>query len=123
MRPRFEMCIVNRDLVDDLFPMAGGNAEVMQRLGISWNSWIKIVAGMPIRKSLALRLKERVLVHAGGIEGFKRKFPSASAVDGIDRAALDEAFLRPARDITQADVPALRSLRRAIELAGQNQHA
>lgn len=123
MRPRFEMCIVNRDLVNDLMPMAGGNADVMQRLGISWNSWIKIVAGMPIRMSLGLRLKERALAQADRIDGFKRRFPDDFAPDGIDRAALDRAFLCAAVDIPQAMAPALRSVRRAMAFATNGQDA
>ncbi|MEI9927328.1 MAG: hypothetical protein WDN44_05955 [Sphingomonas sp.] len=86
------MCIVNSALVEDLAPLAGSQAAVMEKLGISWNSWIKIVAGLPIRRSVGLRVKERALA----VEGIKRRFPSASAPDGIDRAALDDAFLLPA---------------------------
>lgn len=123
MRPRPEMCIVNRDFVDDLAPMVGTNTDVMQRLGISWNSWIKIVAGMPVRKSLGLRLKERALAQAAAVDGFRRKFPCTTSADGIDREALDRAFLRPPCDSAAPGDPTLRSVRRAMLFTSEVQRA
>jgi hypothetical protein len=111
------MCIVNRDLVEDLEPLVGSQAEVMRRLGISWNSWIKIVAGMPIRASVGQRLKERTLAQAAALHGLRSKFPCTVAPDGIDRAALDSAFMLPAANDVGPAVPAdghgLRSVRQA----------
>lgn len=87
------MCIVNPALVDDIVPLVGGQCEIMTKIGISWNSWIKITGGLPVRHSLAHRFKARVLATAEEVEGFRRKFPSPCG--GIDRAALDDAFLLP----------------------------
>lgn len=87
------MCVVNPALVGDIVHLVGGQCEIMTKIGISWNSWIKITGGLPVRRSLAQRFKARVLAAAEEIEGFRRKFPSACG--GLDHAALDEAFLLP----------------------------
>ena len=87
------MCIVNPALVADIAPLTGSQSDIMRRAGISWNSWIKITGGLPVRHSLAHRFKARVLATAEEVEGFRRKFPSPCG--GIDRAALDDAFLLP----------------------------
>jgi hypothetical protein len=117
MQQQSGMCIVNRDLVEDLEPLVGSQAEVMQRLGISWNSWIKIVAGLPVRRSVGQRLKERTLAQAAALDGLKNKFPCTVAPDGINRAALDSAFMLPAaNDAGPAMSPGvygLRSVRQA----------
>ena len=111
------MCIVNSDLVEDLEPLVGSQAEVMQRLGISWNSWIKIVAGLPVRRSVGERLRDRALAQAAAVQGLKAKFPCTLAPDGINRAALESAFMLPAaNDVGPAPRPAghgLRGVRRA----------
>ncbi|WP_152682398.1 hypothetical protein [Sphingopyxis sp. C-1] len=88
------MCVINPDLVDEIGPLVGGQCEIMTRVGISWNSWIKITGGLPVRLSLAHRFKARVLADADSIEGFYRKFPLPGG--GLDHAALDNAFLLPA---------------------------
>lgn len=117
MQQQMGMCIVNRDLVEDLEPLVGSQAEVMQRLGISWNSWIKIVAGLPVRRSVGQRLKERTLAHAAALDGLKSKFPCNVAPDGLNRAALDSAFMLPAaKEVGPAMSPGvygLRSVRQA----------
>lgn len=113
------MCVVNREIVDDLATLAATSADMMQRLGISWNSWIKIVAGQPIRRSLALRFRDRILEQAASIEGFRQKFPSASSDDGIDRMALERAFLCAPCDATPP-APAPRSLRQALTFASSS---
>jgi hypothetical protein len=87
------MCIVNPALVDDISPLVGGQAEIMCRIGISWNSWVKIVSGQPVRYSLGERFKARVIAAADQATGLRRKFPSRGG--GLDRAALDAAFLMP----------------------------
>jgi hypothetical protein len=111
------MCIVNRDLVEDLEPLVGSQAEVMRRLGISWNSWIKIVAGLPVRASVGQRLKERTLAHAPALQGLRTKFPCTLAPDGINRAALESAFMLPAANDVEPATPSdgygLRSVRQA----------
>jgi hypothetical protein len=108
MRQPLGMCIVNRELVSDLAPLVGTRDQVMQRLGISWNSWVKIVAGQPIRTSVGLRLKERALAHSALTEAFRRKFPCPLRPDGIDRGKLEGAFLSPAID------PAARAQPRSV---------
>lgn len=87
------MCIVNPALVADIAPLVGGQAQIMCRIGISWNSWIKIARGQPVRYSLGARFKARVIAAADQAAGLRRKFPSACGE--VDRAALDAAFLMP----------------------------
>ena len=116
MQRRPEMCIVNRELVEHLEPLVGSQAEVMQRLGISWNSWIKIVAGLPVRKSVAQRLKDRALAQAATVQGLRAKFPCSSAPDGINRAALESVFMAPAANdagLTRPTGYGLRGVRQA----------
>ena len=116
MRRQIGMCVVNRALVEDIAPLVGSQIDVMRRIGISWNSWIKVVAGLPVRLSVGQRLKARVLAQAASVPGFRRKYPSNVAPDGIERAALDAAFLRPVSlppKPLQPDLPPLRSVRRA----------
>lgn len=110
-------CVVNRDLVPDLAMLTGTRDEMSQRLGISWNSWIKIAGGLPIRTTLALRLRSRVLAQAHMIDSLREKFPCASAPDRIDHAALERAFLRPAAGASAQCVPTFRSVRRAMAFA------
>lgn len=93
------MCVVNPDLVDEIGPLVGGQCEIMTRIGISWNSWTKIVSGLPVRHSLAHRFKARVLAAADRSEGFLQKFPLPDG--GLDYAALDHAFLLPATPMCQ----------------------
>lgn len=87
------MCVINPDLVDEIGHLVGGQCEIMTRIGISWNSWIKIVSGLPVRRSLAHRFKARVLASADRIQGFHQKFPLPGG--GLDYAALDDAFFLP----------------------------
>lgn len=116
------MCVINREIVDDLATLTATSADMMQRLGISWNSWMKIVAGLPIRRSLALRFRDRILEQAASIEGFRQKFPCASSDDGIDRSALERAFLSAPGD-TMPRARAPRSLRQALAFASSGQNA
>ncbi len=117
MQQQSGMCIVNRELVEYLEPLVGSQAEVMRRLGISWNSWIKIVAGLPVRRSVGQRLKERTLAQAAALQGLRTKFPCTVAPDGINRAALESAFMLPAANDAGPALPSnghgLRSVRQA----------
>lgn len=81
------MCLVNPEVVARLAPVVGPQANIMQNLGISWNTWIKISAGHPIRLSVAQRLKNRVLTD----ENFSCVFDN-QVVAG-SKAALDHTFL------------------------------
>ena len=116
------MCIVNPALVADIAPLMGSQSEIMLRAGISWNSWIKVSAGLPIRVSVGRRLKARILQCAHESEGLRRRFPAETA-EGIDRTALDAAFLRPIAPAATADALSdavtrqpIRSVRRARQL-------
>lgn len=91
------MCVVNPELVEHIAPLAGGQADIMRRIGISWNSWLKIVAGLPVRHSLGERLKARILSVAHEIDGLRTIFPAANG--GVDQAALGAAFLLPGSEL------------------------
>jgi hypothetical protein len=113
------MCIVNRMLVEDIAPLADSQHDVMRRLGISWNCWIKIAGGMPIRLSVGLRLRTRIMESAGSMPGLREKYPSNATVDGVDHVALKASFLRMVSISSKARpsaVPPLRSVRRAMQL-------
>lgn len=100
------MCVVNPELVNEIGHLVGGQCEIMTRIGISWNSWIKIASGLPVRLSLAHRFKARVLASADSVEGFHRKFPLPGG--GLDYAALEDAFLLPGPS-TRSEPNTLRS--------------
>ena len=87
------MCIVNPMLVEDIAPLIGGQTKIMGRVGISWNSWTKIVGGLPVRQSLGERFRARILRSADELDGLRAKFPAPSG--DIDRDALAAAFLLP----------------------------
>ncbi|MBB4633463.1 hypothetical protein [Sphingosinicella soli] len=112
------MCIVNPSLVPDIASLTGSQSEIMRRAGISWNSWIKVCGGLPIRLSVGRRFKDRVLARAHESECLRRRFPGG-AEGGIDHVALDAAFLRPVAPALSADaihLPPIRSVRRARQL-------
>lgn len=99
------MCIVNRDFVDDIAKRIGSQSEIMVRVGISWNTWIKIAAGQPIRLTVGERLKARILkeicspiAEGEGAEAYAQTI-----------AQLGAAFLTPVR-VTQESkgTPAIR---------------
>ena len=91
---RQRMCVVNSELVEEIAPLVGSQAEIMTRVGISWNSWVKISGGLPVRVSVGERLRSRVLERAEDLPGLRDKFPPAG--DGqVDREALERAFLKP----------------------------
>ncbi|WP_417595044.1 hypothetical protein [Parasphingorhabdus sp.] len=85
------MCIVNPALVVDIAPLVGGMADIMTRIGISWNTWNKISTGQPVRYSVAQRFQARIVAKADEIEALRAKFPATHG--GIDRDALSEALL------------------------------
>jgi hypothetical protein len=114
------MCIVNREIVRDLASLVGKDADIMDCLGISRNSWIKIVAGLPVRRSMALRLRQRMLAQAASMEGLRNKFPSSSHQGGVDLSALERAFLQPAASKTCIKSVAFRSVRQAMAFGAEN---
>tara|TARA_R110002124_G_scaffold248171_1_gene413285 strand:+ start:1581 stop:1865 length:285 start_codon:yes stop_codon:yes gene_type:complete len=85
------MCIVNPALVVDIAPLVGGMADIMTRIGISWNTWNKIAKGRPVRYSVGERFKVRIVANADEVETLRMKFPAAHG--GIDRDALSDALL------------------------------
>lgn len=90
------MCIVNPDVVPALVPFAGGQATIMRCLGISWNTWIKIAAGQPVRMSVGLRLRDRVLSSPDIVRACCMRLPVVGRPADVDLAAVGQAFLRPA---------------------------
>lgn len=112
------MCVVNPDLVDEICPLAGGQCEIMTRMGSSWNGRKNVVSALPLRHSLAHRFKVRVLTAADRNEGFLQKFPLPG--DCLDYAALDDAFLLPTTPMWQ-ELNVLRpwgTLRRPLRATG-----
>lgn len=89
--PRQNMCVINPVLVPMIAPLVGSQSEIMLRVGISWNSWNKILDGRPIRISMAERFRERIGKIARETESFVAAFPTHDG--GLDRAAFDEAFI------------------------------
>ena len=92
MSRTLNMCIVNPDLVEEIRKLVGSQAEIMTRVGISWNSWTKIASGMPVRLSVGERLRSRVIGELRKSPAVRRRFPCASG-GGLDEAALEAAFL------------------------------
>ncbi len=90
-QPKPRMCIVNPALVVDIAPLVGGMADIMTRIGISWNTWNKIAKGRPVRYSVGERFKVRIVANADEVETLRMKFPAAHG--GIDRDALSDALL------------------------------
>lgn len=89
--PRQNMCVINPALVPLIAPFVGSQSEIMLRVGISWNSWNKILAARPIRISMAERFRDRIGKIALETESFVAVFPAAEG--GLDHAAFDRAFI------------------------------
>lgn len=89
--PRQNMCVINPALVPLIAPFVGSQSEIMLRVGISWNSWNKILAARPIRISMAERFRERIGKIALETESFVAVFPATGG--GLDRKAFDQAFI------------------------------
>jgi hypothetical protein len=83
------MCVINPVFVNEIRRLAGSQAEIMGRIGISWNTLTKIVAGQPIRLSVGERLKARVIQALGsGREGEGAMAARASQIEDLDRSFL-----------------------------------
>ncbi len=110
------MCVVNRSLVADIERLIGSQTEIMGRVGISWNSWIKVVGGLPIRLSVGQRLRARILDSADSLPGLQAKFPPSRSGETIDRSAFEQAFLEPVflHRRPESEERSLRSVRRAM---------
>lgn len=90
---RQKMCTVHPQIVALMAPLVGSQSEIMVRMGISWNSWNKLLDGQPIRCSMAERLRTRILNMAENLDSFIAAFPAADG--GLDRAALEQGFMTP----------------------------
>ncbi|MET0374486.1 MAG: hypothetical protein ABW128_09540 [Rhizorhabdus sp.] len=114
-----KMCVINSDLVEDLAEVVGTQSDIMARSGISWNSWIKIVGGLPVRRTVGERFRSQVLDELGQRPSVRSRFASTERPEQIDMMALESAFLTPV-EFTQGDnrgEPQLRSVRRAAAFA------
>ncbi len=95
MSRTLNMCLVNPDFVEAMRDLVGTQSDIMVRAGISWNSWAKIVAGMPVRLSVGERLRDRVIGELGKSPAVRRMFAGGPDGEAIDLAALAAAFLTP----------------------------
>jgi hypothetical protein len=113
MARELKMCIVDPALVSAIEPLIGGQAAIMQRCGISWNSWIKIVGGLPVTLAVAERLRVNVLrqLQAGAdLPPYVAGRIPASAVFALERPFSSPVTFTPGE---RQSMPALRSVRRA----------
>ena len=117
-----KMCVINADLVDDLAALVGTQSDIMARSGISWNSWIKIVGGLPVRRTVGERFRANILHKLGQRPGVQSRFAPLDGSEQVDMSALERAFLTPV-DFSQGEnrgEPQLRSVRRAAAFARMN---
>lgn len=91
--PRQNMCVINPALVPMIAPLVGSQSEIMLRVGISWNSWNKILDGRTIRISMAERFRDRIGKIACETDSFINAFPASTG--GLDVAAFEAAFILP----------------------------
>ncbi|WP_160119270.1 hypothetical protein [Sphingosinicella microcystinivorans] len=109
---------MNPEFVADIAPLTGSQTEIMRCIGISWNSWIKICAGLPIRLSVGRRLRDRLLAEAPESAGLRGRFSHIASGIEIRRRAREVNFLLPANttDETSRSMPQLRSVGRALKM-------
>ena len=89
------MCSVNPELIEAVGHLVGTQSEIMTRAGISWNSWIKIVSGLPVRLSVGERLRARVLREAETIPDLRKMFPPSKFGEIVDHRAIERVVLTP----------------------------
>lgn len=99
---RQKMCVINPIIVPLIAPLVGGQSDIMVRVGISWNSWNKILDGQPIRLSMAERFRARILHLAADLDSFAGAYPARHG--GLDRAALEADFAKPAPAMETAPI-------------------
>src|SRR5690606_5316759 len=113
MARALKMCIVDPALVSAIEPLVGGQSAIMQRCGISWNSWIKIVGGLPVTLAVAERLRVNVLRQLEAAADLRPQVAGrvpASAVVALHRPFSGLVTFTPGE---RQSMPALRSVRRA----------
>lgn len=103
-RGKLKMCVINPVLIDGLAKMVGSQVEVMTRLGISWNTWTKIRSSRPIRESLGVRLRSRVVRDQTARE-IIRRHGAVSGLGKLDAEQLERIFLLPHGHPQPASVP------------------
>jgi hypothetical protein len=113
---RQKMCVINPAVVQLIAPLVGGQSEIMVRVGISWNSWNKLLEGLPIRCSMAERLRARILGLAENLENFIAAYPAEFG--GLDHAAMEADFMRPVVDIVAEPVRHVDCEERVLDLVG-----
>jgi len=120
-----KMCVINAEVVEEIRYIAGSQSEIMTRIGISWNSWIKVEGGMPIRLSVGQRLRMRVLERLEDLPGLGAKFPSRLPGEALDRRALERNFLKPVTVSggTDGSASRIRSVQQAREMTAGRQQA
>lgn len=94
---KLKMCVVNPLLIDGLGQLVGSQLEVMTHLGISWNTWIKIRSGQPVKLSLGRRLRSRIVADRKAREVVRREAGSPRLRD-LDAEGLERIFLLPSPD-------------------------
>lgn len=54
--------ILDPDMVENMMKLATGRTRdaLQDRFGISYNTWRKVLAGQPLRRSVVARLEERI---------------------------------------------------------------
>ncbi|NML87996.1 MULTISPECIES: hypothetical protein [unclassified Sphingobium] len=59
---RSGLIVIGKDVVDRMLHLETGRTDeaLNARFGISYNSWRKVIAGRPVRSSMAARLMQRV---------------------------------------------------------------
>lgn len=90
---RQKMCIINPALLPLIAPLVGKQIDIMVRVGISWNSWNKLLEGQPVRVSMAERFRSRIADMAAENPAFIAAYPAADGT--LDRDALDAEFILP----------------------------
>jgi hypothetical protein len=113
MARELKMCIVDPALVSAIEPLVGGQSAIMQRCGISWNSWIKIVGGLPVTLAVAERLRVNVLRQLEAAADLPPHLAGqipASAAVALERPFSSPVTFTPGE---RQSMPALRSVRRA----------
>ena len=109
--PRQNMCVINPALVPLIAPLVGSQSEIMLRVGISWNSWNKILDGRTIRIPMAERFRDRIGKIARETDSFINAFTAPEG--GLDVAAFEAAFILPVDAVEPA--PSAREQMRAAE--------
>jgi hypothetical protein len=88
-----KMCFVNPAVIDGLSEIVGTQAEIMTRVGISWNTWTKIRLRQPIRISVAERLQSRIIANDRLRSVVLSRAETGECVHDVAPDQLNERFL------------------------------